>query len=364
MLTNDEQWMRQALELAERGRGYVEPNPLVGAVVVRDGALVGEGWHRRYGEAHAEVNALAAAGEAARGATLYVTLEPCCHHGKTPPCTDAVLRAGVSRVVAAMLDPFPQVAGKGADILRAAGVAFEVGVLEAEARRLNAPYLTLLREGRPYVLAKWAMTLDGKIATRTGDSKWISNEESRRRVHELRGRVDAILVGVGTALADDPQLTARPPGPRTATRIVLDSRCRLPLTSRLVTMARTVPTLVATTAAAPGGAVQALEAQDCEVLRLPDADGRPDVRALLAELGRRRMMNLLIESAGAVLGSFLDANVIDEVHVFIAPRLAGGAAARTPIGGVGVETIAQALALTEWNVHTLGGDLYIQGRIG
>src|SRR5207253_7885382 len=215
---------RRALELAERGRGYVEPNPLVGAVVVHDGRIIGEGWHQRYGEAHAEVNALTAAGDAARGATLYVTLEPCCHHGKTPPCTDAVLRAGVQRVVAAMLDPFPQVSGKGADLLRAAGVTVDVGLCEAEARRLNAPYLKLLATGLPYVTAKWAMTLDGKIATRTGDSKWISNEASRRRVHELRGRMDAIIVGIGTALADDPLLTARPTGPRTPARIVLDSR--------------------------------------------------------------------------------------------------------------------------------------------
>src|SRR5262249_11888135 len=203
-----------ALHRAGRGRGGAEPNPLVGAVVVRDGKVVGEGWHRRYGEAHAEVNALAAAGEAARGATLYVTLEPCCHHGKTPPCTDAVLRAGIARVVAAMSDPFPQVSGQGTAQLRAAGVSVEVGLGEKEARRLNAPYLKLLATGRPYVHAKWAMTLDGKIATRTGDSKWISNRASRARVHELRGRMDAILVGIGTALAGDPLLTARPPGPR------------------------------------------------------------------------------------------------------------------------------------------------------
>src|SRR5690242_3300722 len=209
----DQLWMRRALDLAECGRGWVEPNPLVGAVIVRDGRMVGEGWHRRYGEAHAEVNALAEAGDAARGATLYVTLEPCCHHGKTPPCTDAVLRAGVRRVVAAMPDPFPAVAGQGAGRLRAAGVEVEFGPGEAAARRLNAPYLKLLAAGRPYVHVKWAMTLDGKIATRTGDSKWVSNPASRRYVHELRGRVDAVLVGVGTALADDPSLTARPPGP-------------------------------------------------------------------------------------------------------------------------------------------------------
>src|SRR5262245_57065762 len=250
----DREWMAQALALAERGRGYVEPNPLVGAVVVRDGRLVGEGWHRRYGEAHAEVNALHEAGEAARGATLYVTLEPCCHHGKTPPCTDAVLRFGVRRVVAAMTDPFPRVAGGGVERLRTAGLEVETGLLEADARRLNAPYLKLLATGRPYVHAKWAMTLDGKLATRTGDSKWISSDASRRRVHELRGRMDAILVGIGTALADDPLLTARPPGPRTARRIVLDSRLRLPPTSRLVQTAREVLTTVVAAASADEGA--------------------------------------------------------------------------------------------------------------
>src|SRR6266566_3686691 len=230
MNPSDEFWMRWALELAERGRGYVEPNPLVGAVLVRDGRVVGEGWHRRHGEAHAEVNALAEAGAAARGATLYVTLEPCCHHGKTPPCTDAVLRAGIRRVVAAMADPFPRVAGQGTALLQAAAVAVEVGLGEAEARRLNAPYLKLLTTGRPYVHAKWAMTLDGKIATRTGDSKWISGEMSRRHTHELRGRMDAIIVGIGTVLADNPILTVRPPGPRVPIRIVLDSRGRLPKT--------------------------------------------------------------------------------------------------------------------------------------
>ena len=211
--------MRRALTLAEKGRGHVEPNPLVGAVVVRDGKSVGEGCHEKFGHAHAEVNALRQAGDAAKRATLYVTLEPCCHHGKTPPCTDAVIKAGITRVVAAMEDPFPQVAGQGASILRAAGIAVDCGVCAKEAQRQNAPYFKLLRIGRPYVHAKWAMSLDGKIATKTGDSKWISNESSRLRFHELRGRMDGILVGIGTALADDPLLTARPAGPRVAHRI-------------------------------------------------------------------------------------------------------------------------------------------------
>jgi diaminohydroxyphosphoribosylaminopyrimidine deaminase/5-amino-6-(5-phosphoribosylamino)uracil reductase len=361
MNARDEHWMRRALELAERGRGHVEPNPLVGAVVVRGDELVGEGWHRRYGEPHAEVNALAAAGEAARGTTLYVTLEPCCHHGKTPPCTDAVLRAGIGRVVAAMLDPFPQVAGGGTALLRAAGVAVEVGLAEAEARRLNAPYLKLLATGRPYIHAKWAMTLDGKIATRTGDSKWISNEASRRHVHALRGRMDAIVVGIGTVLADDPLLTARPPGPRTPARVVLDSRGRLPAASRLVATAREIPVLVVTTDRLERERGEAIRALGCEWLGLPEEQGRPAVPALLDEFGRRRMTNVLVEGGAEVLGSFLDAGAVDEVHVFIAPRLVGGAAAKTPVGGRGVERIAEALGLAQCHVEVIEGDVLVHG---
>ena len=353
--------MRRALELAERGRGHVEPNPLVGAVVVRDGRPVGEGWHRRFGEAHAEVNALAAAGPAAPGATLYVTLEPCCHHGKTPPCTEAVLRSGIARVVAAMADPFPQVAGKGAALLRAAGVPVDVGACEAEARRLNAPYLKLLATGRPYVHAKWAMTLDGKTATRTGDSQWISNEASRRRVHALRGRMDGIVAGIGTVLADDPLLTARPPGPRTPVRVVLDSHGRLPLTSQLARTACDVPVLVGAAAPLDARRHDKLTAAGCEVLALPGEGGRPSVTALLDELGRRRWTNLLAEGGSTVLGSFLDAGEIDEVHVFVAPRLVGGAEARTPVGGAGLARLQEALALERWEVEPIDGDVLLHG---
>jgi diaminohydroxyphosphoribosylaminopyrimidine deaminase/5-amino-6-(5-phosphoribosylamino)uracil reductase len=361
MTDADSRWMRHALELAERGRGAVEPNPLVGAVIVRDGVMVGEGWHQRFGGPHAEVHALVAAGDAARGATLYVTLEPCCHHGKTPPCTDRVLQAGIGRVVAALHDPFPQVAGKGAELLRAAGVSVDFGVGEAEARRQNAPYLKVLATGRAYVHAKWAMTLDGKIATRTGDSRWISNDASRRRVHELRGRMDAIVVGIGTVRADDPHLTARPPGPRVPTRIVLDSHGRIPLDTTLVRTARQTPTLVVTTAA-PDGRVAELTGAGCEVLHVAAMDGRPGVDALLAELGRRRLTNILVEGGSAVLGSFLDAGAVDEVHVFIAPRLAGGTEARTPFAGRGVEKIAQAFQLALEHLEVLGGDVYWHGR--
>ncbi len=362
MMEADKVWMGRALELAERGRGWVEPNPLVGAVVVREGQLVGEGWHQRYGEAHAEVHALTAAGEAARGATLYVTLEPCCHRGKTPPCTEAVLRSGIRRVVAAMSDPFPAVAGRGGELLLQAGVLVEFGAGESEARRINAPYLKLLATGRPWVHAKWAMTLDGKIATRSGDSRWISNESSRRLVHELRGRMDAVLVGIGTVLADDPQLIARPPGPRTPARIVLDSLGRIPEDSNLVRTARAVPTILATTERAPETKREILRACGCEVLIQPEYRGRVGVESLLAELGRRRFTNVLVEGGSGIFGALLDASALDELHLFVAPLLIGGATATSAIGGEGIDRIANAPRWTEWTHRDVDGDLYLHGR--
>jgi diaminohydroxyphosphoribosylaminopyrimidine deaminase/5-amino-6-(5-phosphoribosylamino)uracil reductase len=354
-------WMRRALALAEHGRGGVEPNPLVGAVVVRDDQVVGEGWHQRYGEAHAEVHALTAAGAPARGATLYVTLEPCCHHGKTPPCTDAILRAGVSRVVTAMLDPFPQVAGRGVELLRAAGIPVDIHVGEPEARRLNAPYLKLLATGRPYVHAKWAMTLDGKIATATGDSKWISNEASRRRVHNLRGRMDAILVGRGTVLADDPLLTPRPAGPRTPVRVVLSSTGALPVDCQVLRTARQSPVMVVTVGSLAQQRTQELCEAGCEVLPIGLADRVATIGRLLEELGRRRMTNVLVEGGSAVLGSFFAADAVDEVHVFLAPRIVGGAKALTPVGGNGAAKIAQGLVLSQWDIERVETDFYIHG---
>jgi diaminohydroxyphosphoribosylaminopyrimidine deaminase/5-amino-6-(5-phosphoribosylamino)uracil reductase len=351
-------WMSRALDLAERGRGHVEPNPLVGAVVVRDGVLAGEGWHERFGGPHAEVNAIAAAGDAARGATLYVTLEPCCHHGKTPPCTDAIIAAGIRRVVAAMRDPFAQVAGKGIETLRAAGVEVEVGCEEGAAAYLNHPYRTLLRAGRPYVHAKWAMTLDGKIATRTKHSKWISCETSREFVHRLRGRMDAIVVGRGTVLADDPLLTARPPGPRVATRIVLASAGGIPADCRLRTTVDQAPLLVVTL---PEWGFS-LKEKGCDVLEIPpEGEGhRPSVTALLQELGRRRMTNILVEGGSDVFFSFFEAQLVDELHVFIAPRIVGGRTAPSPIGGIGFDKIFSCgRPMIRWAHSMSGQDLYI-----
>ncbi len=362
MDVNDVEFMRQALHLAERGRGHVEPNPLVGAVVVREGRVVGSGWHQRFGGPHAEVFALEEAGEAARGGTLYVTLEPCCHFGKTPPCTDAILRAGVKRVVAAMSDPFPEVRGKGIALLREHGISVEVGCLADEAEELNAPYLKLVRTGRPYVIAKWAMSLDGRIATVTGDARWISGEESRRKVHEVRGKVDGILIGIGTALADDPLLTARPHGPRTACRIVLDNRLRLPLSSRLVQTAKEVPVLIFHEPQADAASKHRLEAAGCECVSLPTTGRREAIDAVLDELGRRRFTQVLVEGGAEILGSFFDAGQVDETMVFVAPIIIGGRPALGPVGGRGAATLHKALRLARWTVEASGEDWLIRGR--
>jgi diaminohydroxyphosphoribosylaminopyrimidine deaminase/5-amino-6-(5-phosphoribosylamino)uracil reductase len=351
--------MARAIELAARGQGAVEPNPMVGCVVAEGAEIIGEGWHRGYGGPHAEVEALAVAGRRARGATLYVTLEPCCHHGKTPPCTDAVLAAGIRRVVVAAADPFPAVAGQGLKTLQQAGVAVEVGLLEAEARRLNAPYLKRLTTDRPWIIAKWAMTLDGKIASHTGDSRWISAPQSRAIVHQLRGRVDAIVVGRRTAEVDDPLLTARPAGPRTATRVVVDSHGKLSGASQLVKTARQTPLVIAAGEQITAADRDRLEAAGCEVLICPGQTHAQRLDALLSELGRRRLTNVLVEGGGELLGSLLDARAIDEVHVFVAPKLLGGSTAPTPIAGRGREKIADAIACADANWRVLDGDLYL-----
>lgn len=355
--------MRRAVELARKGEGFVEPNPMVGCVIAHGAEIIGEGWHRRFGGPHAEVEALQLAGDRARGATLYVTLEPCCHQGKTPPCSRAVIAAGLARVVVAQRDPFPQVSGGGLAELQAAGIPVEVGLLEHETRRLNAPYLKLVETGRPWVIAKWAMTLDGKIATRTGASRWISSPRSRAVVHALRGRMDAILVGSGTARADDPLLTARPAGPRSPLRIVLDSRAGLDSQSQLVRTAREVPVLVAAGPEAADADVRRLSEAGCEVWQ-GKADTHSDrVHELLEELGRRRLTNLLIEGGAQVLGAFFDLRAVDEVHAFLAPRVLGGAEAPGPVLGLGVAEIADGLQFETAHVAELDGDVYLHGRV-
>jgi diaminohydroxyphosphoribosylaminopyrimidine deaminase / 5-amino-6-(5-phosphoribosylamino)uracil reductase len=358
--TEDIAWMRVALAEAEQGRGWVEPNPLVGAVIVNTGRCVGSGHHEKFGGPHAEVVALERAGALASGATLYTTLEPCCHFGKTPPCTKAILAAGIVRVVAAMRDPFPEVNGDGLASLEFAGLAVQSGCEEEPARFLNAPYLKRITAGLPYVTAKWAMTLDGKTAVRTGDSRWISSESSRRLVHQLRGRTDAIVVGIGTVIADDPLLTARPQGPRSQTRVVLDRTAALPLSCQLVRTANEWPVLVAVTESADDLRCARLRDLGCEVVVLPGSR-RVDVVPLLEELARRNMTNVLVEGGGRVLGSFLDEHQLDEIDVYIAPIIEGGDHATTPIRGNGSRAMADALRLGSIEVTKVDVDLRVRG---
>jgi diaminohydroxyphosphoribosylaminopyrimidine deaminase/5-amino-6-(5-phosphoribosylamino)uracil reductase len=364
----DNGYMSRALVLAALGQGRVEPNPMVGCVIARGGQVVGEGFHERFGGPHAEIVALAAAGEHARGATAYVTLEPCCHLGKTPPCTDALVRAGVKRVVVAVQDPFPQVNGGGIAQLRDAGIECDVSVRASEANWLLAPYRKLVTTGRPWVIAKWAITLDGKLATRSGDSQWISSEASREVVHQLRGRVDAIVVGSGTARADDPLLTARPADhadlKRIATRIVVDSAASLPTAGRLVQTAHDIPLLVAASESADASVCEQLSAAGVEVVRCAGDTHAARLQALLDELGRRRMTNVLVEGGGKLLGTLFDIRAVDEVHVFIAPKIVGGETASSAVGGAGIERMADALKLADISIEELGGDVYVHGRIG
>jgi diaminohydroxyphosphoribosylaminopyrimidine deaminase/5-amino-6-(5-phosphoribosylamino)uracil reductase len=324
---------------------------------------VGEGWHARFGGPHAEVAALEAAGPAARGGTLFVTLEPCCHHGKTPPCTDAIVAAGIARVVVGTRDPFPQVAGRGITTLHAAGITVDTGLLETAASRLIAPFAKLFTTGQPWVIAKWAMSLDGHVAAPAADGdRWISSEDSRRLVHELRARCDAILVGIGTALADNPLLTARPAGPRVPLRIVLDSAARLPLTSRLVQSARETPLLVAIGPDAPAERSGALEVTGCEVWRSDLADRDARLRALLAHLGTRRLTNLLVEGGPEVLAAFSALGAIDEVWAFVAPKLLGGPVAPAITGhGPAAAELADAIDIEE--ITHPGGDILIRGTV-
>lgn len=347
--------MLTALALAERGRGWVEPNPLVGAVIVRNGEIVGRGWHAKFGGPHAEVMALAEAGDRAQSATLYVTLEPCNHHGKTPPCVGAIIASGIRHVVTAMLDPFPMVKGAGVKALRNASLDVEIGDGESEARRLNAPYLILVQESRPYVHLKWAMSLDGKLATRTGDSKWISGQESRQIVHELRGRMDAIIVGSGTVAADDPLLTARPAGPRVPARIVLSSNGNISQQCRLLQTAGVAPVIIATK--------QQRQVPGIETMALPELAGRPSIAALLEELGRRRMTNVLVEGGSRVFAAFADAGLVDEAHVFIAPKLIGGESAMSPLAGRGCDRLENASCFTRTDIRKVGDDTYIQAVV-
>ncbi|MEA2514367.1 MAG: diaminohydroxyphosphoribosylaminopyrimidine deaminase [Thermomicrobiales bacterium] len=365
----DDQFMDEALVLARRALGRTAPNPAVGAVVVRNDAIVGQGWTRPPGGPHAEAVALAEAGGRAAGATLYVTLEPCCHHGRTPPCADAIIAAGIARCVVAVADPFPLVNGGGVSRLREAGIAVAVGVGAVEASSLNEGYFTRIRTGRPMVIAKYAMTLDGRIATRTGQSRWITGEESRVSAQILRDQADAIMVGTGTVRLDDPLLTTRLPaelagdgGPHHPLRIVIDGRGTTPRAARVFDPALPGKTLVATTASAlpdwraalaPGG-VEQVTAGDGPLV---------DLGGLLDHLGGRGINSLLVEGGSRLHGSLFDAKLVDRVAAFIAPVVVGGRDAPGPVGGYGVATMSAAWQLRDVTLQRLGDDLLLQGRV-
>lgn len=366
MKPDDQSYMREALRLAAKGWGRTSPNPMVGAVVVRQGAIVGRGYHQYVGGPHAEVNALRDAGENANGATLYVTLEPCNHHGRTPPCTLAILKAGISRVVIGMSDPNADVKGGGAALLREHDITVDAGVLEENCRLLNQAFIKYVTKRVPYVTLKAAMTLDGRIASRTGDSRWISNERSRRFGHGLRCALDAILVGVGTVLSDDPMLTARMTKRgkcRQPTRVVVDTNLAIPLGSQLIRTARDVPVLIACSEHADSTKADLLKNAGAELIRLPEVNGRVDLIRLLQELGKREMSSLLVEGGARILAGFLEEHLADSFYFFYAPKILADPESLPAFVGKSREKISEALKVYAVQVKSFGQDVMIFGRL-
>ncbi len=363
---HDQRNLGRAIELAAEARGHTSPNPLVGAVLVKDGRTIAEGFHEGAGLPHAERVALANAEEDPAGATLYVSLEPCCHHGRTPPCTDAILEAGIARVVIASDDPTPKASGRGLGMLRDEGVKVSVldGDLARRARLLNQPFRKHARTGRPHVVMKAAMTLDGKVATRTGDSQWISGEASRARAHRWRAESDAVAVGIGTALADDPRLTARIDGvARQPRRVVFDAEARLPVSSKLVQSAAEVPVILVCSRAASRTAMEALESAGVEVIVTSGSNEAYRTESALVELGGRDVQSLLLEGGPHLAGAFLEAGEVDEARIFIAPLLLGGREARTAVEGIGVERIAGAERALAVEMERIDDDVLVLARM-
>jgi len=359
----DEKWMRRALDLAAKGRGRTSPNPMVGAVVVNNGRKLAEGWHRRAGAAHAEIIALRSA-RRSKGATLYVTLEPCSTHGRTPPCTEAILKSGVRRVVVGAIDPNPRHAGRGIRLLRRAGIRVSTGTLGGEALKLNRPFNHWITTRRPWVIAKAAMTLDGKIATRTGDSKWITGTAARREAHRLRAQVDAVLVGVTTAARDNPSLTIRGvQRHRPLLRIVLDPRGRIPAGSKILSGSAGRPTLIVTGARLSPAAARRIGQRGACVWKFPMTRGRLPLRRLLKRLGTCGITSLLVEGGSETLGAFFDAGLVNQTAFFYAPKMIGGARSVKAVGGAGIARMSHALRIQEIEVRRIGTDLLVSGYV-
>ncbi len=376
----DREYMSRAIELAELGRGWVNPNPAVGAVIVKEGRVIGEGWHERYKGLHAERNAFASLTESAEGADLYVTLEPCCHYGKTPPCTEAIIAHKIRRVVIGSDDPNPKVAGKGVIQLREAGILVETGVMKAECDRLNPVFFHYITTNMPYVVMKYAMTADGKIATKTGASKWITGEKARARVQEMRHCYMGIIAGIGTVLADDPMLNVRLEGKKSPIRIICDSRLRIPLDSKICRSAGQYRTMIACGKIEDGDLgiekkkeqdadckemvrkAEKLRAMGIEVVSLPDVQGRVDLLQLMNYLGSQKIDSVFLEGGGELNDSFLRAGLVQELKVFIAPKIFGGKEAKTPVSGVGVELPDQGTAFVLEKTSVIGEDFLLEYR--
>jgi len=367
----DQIYMKRALSLAARGKGKTNPNPMVGAVIVSQGHVVGEAYHHQAGKPHAEILALHRAGPRARGGVLYVTLEPCCHsHKRTPPCVPLLIQSGLTRVCVAMADPNPQVSGQGIHMLKRAGLQVSIGVLEDEAQQLNAVYRHWITTGRPFVILKGAMTLDGKIATRTGQSKWITGDQSRKDVHRVRSQVDAVMVGIGTVLADNPELSVR--GSKGGTvartgrqpvRVVLDSRLRIPLKSKILQWVHEQPTIICTTLQASPKKIKTLRDQDVQVWVLPQKKGRVSLKASLAQLGKEGMSSVLLEGGSALNASALHEGLVNQVRLYVAPLLMGGQDAKSLIGGVSPKTLEQAWQLVNPELKKIGQDWLLTANI-
>lgn len=358
----DAEYMKTALALAEKGAGFVNPNPLVGAVIVKDGEIIGQGFHEKYGAPHAERNALGSCRVSPKGATLYVTLEPCCHYGKTPPCTDAIIESGISRVVAGVKDPNPLVSGKGIEILRRHGVEVTEGLMEKECVRLNEVFFYYSKTKKPFVVMKYAMTMDGKTASSGGDSKWITGEAAREKVHRDRHRYSAVMAGVGTVVADDPLLTCRAENGRNPVRIICDTGLRTPLDSKIVKTANIVPTIIAT-ACRDEDKRKAYTGSGCDIITVSEKHDHIDLSELMAKLGERGIDSVLLEGGSALNWSALESGIVNKVQAYIAPKLLGGNNAKTPVAGAGIEYLSKAVSLINSEITVLGEDILIESEV-
>ena len=356
------EYMRLALALAEKGCGHTNPNPMVGAVIVKDGRVIGQGYHAKCGDLHAERAALQSCTEAPEGADLYVTLEPCCHHGKQPPCTDAIIKAGIGRVITGSVDPNPLVAGKGFETLRNHGIQVVENLMREECDALNYVFMHYIKTGLPYVVMKYAMTMDGKIATARGEAKWITGEKARTRVHQDRNRYAGIMAGIGTVLADDPLLTCRIEGGKNPVRIICDTKLRIPNTSQLVKTAAEIETIIATCSDDAGKTAE-LEAAGCSVIHLPKTDGHADLGALMKILGERKIDSVLLEGGGRLNWSALRAGIVNRVQTYIAPKIFGGQDAPSPVGGAGVDFPSQAFRLLPISTRSFGDDILMESEV-